>query len=182
MLRIATLPLALTLCLAAAGACAQSAPDAKAAPKATAKPAPRPATPREEIKSEAKGLALATETAEAISDAQLAIASRVLTGKATCEQNQTVDVDPVAEKPGLFRVRFNNLNYVMVPEETTTGAIRLLDRKTAVVWLQIPVKSMLLDNRGGHRLVDLCTHAEQRAAVEAVKAAGASTAAATPTK
>lgn len=173
------LPLALALALSAGSAVAQgtaAAPAANAKPAAkTAKPAPIPATPREEVKSEALGLALAIETTEAINERQLAIASRVLTGKAQCEESQSVDVDAVAGKPGMFQVRFKNATYIMVPEETTTGAVRLLDRKSSVVWLQIPVKSMLLDNRVGRRMVDLCTHAEQRAAVDASKAAGANT-------
>ena len=168
MYRNAALTLALVLPLACTAALAQS--EAPAKPTA-AKPAPKPATSREELKNEAKGLALATDTAEAINDKQLAIATRVLTGKAACEYSQTVDVDPVIEQPGVFRVRYKGVNYVMVPEETTTGAIRLFDRKSGVVWLQIPVKSMLLDARAGQRMVDLCTHAEQRAAVDAVKGA-----------
>jgi hypothetical protein len=61
----------------------------------------------------------------------------------------------------------------MVPEETSTGAVRLFDKKAGVVWLQIPAKSMLLNTRAGQRLVDRCTHAEQRAAVGAVSAAAA---------
>ncbi len=145
--------------------------------KPSVRPAPRPATPREALKSEAKGLALATETAETISAAQLDIAARVLTGKADCEDNQAVDVDAMAGQPGMFKVRFKGANYVMVPEETTTGAVRLTDRKAEVVWLQIPVKSMLLNNRAGHRMVDRCTHAEQRAAVNAALGAAASPAA-----
>ena len=176
MHRIAALTLAFAVPLACTSAIAQSQSDTVAKPaaaKAGAKPAPRQATPREELKSEAMGLALATETAEAINDKQLAIATRVLTGKAACEYSQTVDVDPVTDQPGVFKVRYKGMNYVMVPEETTTGAIRLFDRKSGVVWLQIPVKSMLLDARGGHRMVDLCTHAEQRAAVDAVKGAAA---------
>ena len=80
----------------------------------------------------------------------------------------SLDVDAVEGQPGFFKVRFKNAVYVMVPEETTTGAVRLLDRKASVMWLQIPVKSMLMDNRAGQRLVDSCTHAEQRAAVSAV--------------
>jgi hypothetical protein len=135
------------------------------------KPAPRPATPREALKSEAKGLALATETAEAISAVQLDIAARVLTGKADCEYSQSVDVDAVAGQPGVFKVRFKELSYIMVPEETSTGAVRLFDRKAGVVWLQIPVKSMLLNSRAGQRLVDRCMHSEQRAAVAAVEGA-----------
>lgn len=144
-----------------------------AAKPAAAKPAPRPATAREALKSEAAGLALAIETTEAISAAQMDVAARVLTGRADCELDQSVDVNPVAEKPGLFLVRFKGQSYVMVPEETTTGVVKLNDAKAGVVWLQIPVKSMLLNANAGKRLVDMCMHSEQRAAVDAVKGAAA---------
>ena len=178
MQRFAASTLSLAFTLTCAAAMAQTAADIKPpAAKPAAKQAPRPATTREELKSEAKGLALATETAETINAAQLDIAARVLTGKASCEYNQSVDVDMVAERPGVFKVRFKEVSYMMVPEETTTGAIRLLDRKASVMWLQIPTKSMLMDNRAGHRLVDQCTQSEQRAAVDAVKAAAANAAA-----
>ena len=122
------------------------------------------------LKSEAKGLALATDTAEAINATQLDIAARVLTGKAECEYSQAVDVDAVPDRPGIFKVSYKGQSYMMVPEETTTGAVRLFNRRTGVVWLQIPSKSMLLDGREGHRLVDRCTQSEQRAAVAAVNA------------
>jgi hypothetical protein len=173
MHRLAALTLALGFTLTGATAMAQTDPAAKpTAGKSAAKPTPRPATSREELKSEAKGLALATETAETVNATQLDIAARVLTGKADCEYSQTVDVDRVAGQPGMFKVRFKEQSYVMVPEETSTGAVKLLDRKTGVVWLQIPAKSMLLNSRAGQRLVDRCTQSEQRAAVDAVTAAG----------
>ncbi len=169
----AALSLAIAIGLSSAVTVAQSA---------DAKSVPRPATQREALKSEAKGLALGIESAEAISANQLDIAARVLTGKAQCEYNQAVDVDPVAGQPGMFSVRFKEVSYVMVPEETTTGAVRLTDKKAGVVWLQIPAKSMLLDGRAGHRLVDLCTQSEQRAAVAAITAAAARTNASADTR
>ena len=33
------------------------------------------------------------------------------------------------------------------------------------MWLQIPSKSMLMNSKIGQRMVDSCTHAEQRLAV-----------------
>ena len=170
----------LTLALA----CGLGGPAAaqSAAPAKTAKQAPQPATSRQILSSEAKGLALATDTAEAIDANQLGVAARVLTGKASCEFNLSVDVDAVPDKPGYFHVRFKNVDYVMVPEETTTGAVKLRERRSGVIWLQIPTKSMLLNSREGHRLVDACTLAEQRAALSAVAAAADSAAPAAPVK
>lgn len=156
---------------------AQAAASAKSAKKA-----PQPASSREILSSQAKALALATDTAEEIDANRLGIAARVLTGKAECEFNLNVDVEPLAGKPGYFQVHFKNASYVMVPEETTTGAVKLRERRTGVIWLQIPTKSMLLDEREGHRLVDACTLAEQRAAVSAVAAAADSSVTTTPAK
>ena len=183
MHRLASLSLVLASCCAALPAWAQQPTPSSAKPAAipaakSAKPAPVPATSREELQSEAKGLALAIQTTEAISEAQMEIASRVLTGRADCEYSQTVEVTPVNEKRGLFVVRFKGASYFMVPTETTTGAVKLTDAKAGGMWLQIPAKSMLLNERAGSRFVDRCMHAEQRAAVEAVQgaAAGAATA------
>lgn len=126
---------------------------------------------RKELHSEALGLALATEVTETISENQLSISNRVLTGQAQCEFNQTVSVSPVQDKPGHFHVTFNKSVYTMTPQETSTGAVRLEDRRNGVVWLQIPSKSMMMNQKVGRRMVDGCTQAEQRAAVAAVQAA-----------
>jgi hypothetical protein len=122
-------------------------------------------------KSEAKAPAAADDLSDQVNANQLDISARVLTGRADCEFNQNVEVDRVPDHPGYFHVGFAKHRYVMVPEETTTGAVRLVDKKSGVIWLQIPVKSMLIDTKGGHRLVDACMHSEQRAAVEASKGA-----------
>ena len=168
-----TLSLCALLGLMSSAAFAQSTTPAHkpVAKAAHAKATPKPSTPRQQLASEAKGLALATDTVEAITENRLEIASRVLTGSAQCEFNQQVSVEAMADRPGHFKVGFNKLHYVMTPEETTTGAVRLEDKKAGVVWLQIPVKSMLMNHKIGQRMVDGCTHTEQRVAVEAAKAA-----------
>ena len=130
----------------------------------TAKPskAVKPGSSRQQLNNQAKGLALATETASAISEAQLDIATRVLTGPADCEFNQHISVLPVPGQAGHFHVGFKGQRYTMRPEETNTGAVRLEDKKAGVVWLQISSKSMLMNAKVGQRMVDDCKHAEQR--------------------
>ncbi len=166
------------IALAAAMACgasiayAQTSAPARADKKvAMAKPSAKKATSRQQLDSQAKGLALATETAETINQNQLDIAARVLTGKADCEFDQSVDVQPIEGRPGFFKVGYRNASYTMTPEETTTGAVRLEDKRAGVMWLQIPSKSMLMNSKIGQRMVDACMHSEQRAAVAASKAA-----------
>jgi hypothetical protein len=147
------------------------APAATVAPKTGAAAV---SASRQALQSQAKGLALATEVTETINASQLEISDRVLTGTARCELSQTVDVERLDDKPGHFRVRFNRGSYLMTPEETSTGAVRLVDRQLQVVWLQIPAKSMMMDQAAGRRMVDSCQHAEQRIAVDAAAAAGQS--------
>lgn len=164
----------LTAGLLAGPAAFAQASDAKPVAKqqvAKAAPTKKPAASqsRKELQSEAQGLALATEVTESISANQLQIADRVLTGNAQCEFNQTVNVDPIKDKPGHFKVGFNKASYVMTPQETSTGAVRLEDKRNGIVWLQIPSKSMMMNQKVGQRMVDGCMHAEQRASVASAK-------------
>lgn len=153
---------------------AQAAEASAVQPKtaqAAAKPDTKSAPAKQARDSQAKGLALAKETVQRISDAQLQVADRVLTGDASCEFSQTVAVTPVSGQPAHFHVAYKKATYTMVPEETTTGAVRLEDKKAGMLWLQIPSKSMLMNTKIGQRVVDDCTHSEQRAAMAAVEAA-----------
>lgn len=164
---------------AAAGATASPAKKPAAAPAgkpATAQAKAAPAPSRQQLADQAKGLALAKQTVEQISAAQLDVAARVLTGTADCEFKQQVHVHPVNGVPGHFQVAFQNRRFTMVPQETQTGAVRLEDKQAGVVWLQIPAKSMLMDGKRGQRMVDSCQHAEQRIAVQAAADAGQSAA------
>lgn len=112
----------------------------------------------------AKKAEAAPAAPETMTEGQLAEAQRVYTGKADCEFKQVVDVEAVDGQPGHFTLHFGKQTYHMTPEETTTGAVRLHDKKADVVWIQIPAKSMLLDQKAGHRLVDACQAPQQRTA------------------
>ena len=130
-----------TLIAALALGVALAWPVAASAADAPAKQA-KPASKAQQKQSKAKGMALAEATVQRISEAQLLVADRVLTGDAACEFNQKVSVLPVKDRAGHFHVAFKKAVYTMVPEETSTGAVRLEDKKAGVVWLQIPAKSM----------------------------------------
>ncbi|MDM4764930.1 hypothetical protein [Pelomonas sp. SE-A7] len=106
----------------------------------------------------------ADEPAPALSEEQMAVAPRVHAGEVPCEFNQKVHITPHPEHPGRFRLQFGKMVYNMTPEPTTTGAVRLEDKKNGVVWLQIPTKSMLMNSKIGQRMVDACVHPAQAAA------------------
>lgn len=135
----------------------------------------KPVKTTQQKKSEAAGLAVASTAVGAITANQLDIAARVLTGKADCDSGEHVNVDAIATNPGHFKVSFKKASYTMTPEETSTGAVRLHDKKSGVVWLQIPTKSMLMNQKAGQRMVDGCTQTEQRVAMDAAKAAAKNT-------
>lgn len=97
-----------------------------------------------------------------LTEGQLAEAQRVLTGEATCEGNVKINV-AADSKPGHFRVTVGRTVYTMVPKETTTGAVDLVDTARDVEWMQIPSKSMLLDNKHMKRLATECREAAQLA-------------------
>lgn len=94
---------------------------------------------------------------------QLDAAARVYLGTADCELKQSVHLRAIDGQPGHFELTHKKARYTLVPEVTTTGAVRLEDRQAGMVWLQIPAKSMLLNAKAGRREIDGCMHAEQRA-------------------
>lgn len=141
---------------------AASAPARKVAAKKPAKAEPAPATNDD------------------LNPNQLSLADRVLTGVADCEFKEKVDVEKIAGHSGNFKVTYEHKSYTMVPEETTTGAIRLVDLTGALVWIQIPMKSMLLNQKEHHRLVDNCQEDEQRIAVQASQKAAVNAGALAP--
>ncbi len=111
-------------------------------------------------------LALATTFAPAafaeLTQRQLDAAGHVFVGDAECEFKQTVTVRAVEGKPGHFELTHKKARYVLISQETTTGAVRLEDPASGLVWIQIPAKSMLLNSKLGQRVVDSCQHTEQR--------------------
>ncbi len=142
MSRILTIAASLALAFAASQALAADAP-AKA--KAPAKAAPK------------------AEAEKPLTQGQLDVAPRVFTGAVQCDGDQKVDLSAIDGKPGHFKLAYGAKSYNLTPEETTTGAVRLEDRKAGVVWLQIPSKSMLMDAKAGRRPLDGCLASQQKA-------------------
>ena len=143
---------------------------AQKAEKGAEKKAPRPASSRAELKSKASQTAAGVSAADAaLTPGELAIAERVYTGKLPCELGASVTLTPDAKTPGYFDVRVKNLKFRMFPVETTTGAIRLEDRKAGAVWLQLANKSMLMNQKLGQRLADSCMNPAQMAVALALE-------------
>ncbi|QJC55679.1 hypothetical protein HC248_00961 [Polaromonas vacuolata] len=125
---------------------------------------------RAALKLDAINLAVAAEAADAaLTPDELDIASRVYIGKLPCELGANVTLSADEKNPGYFHVVGKNFKYYMFPVATTTGAIRLEDRKAGAVWLQLANKSMLMNNKLGTRLADECASPAQVAVADALK-------------
>ena len=143
----------------------------KKAVKSKAKPIPK-AKPSSRVllHSAAKNVAAGIEAAEAaLTPDELAIAERVQVGLLPCELGASVTLSPDHEKPGYFDVSGKNFKFRMFPVPTTTGAVRLEDRKAGAVWLQLANKSMLMNQKNGTRLADECISVAQAVVIEEFK-------------
>lgn len=98
-----------------------------------------------------QGLSLAPLPAEL-----LLIARQVERGTIGCELGAIVTVTELGHSPGYFSVSGHKFKFQMVPVLSSTGAIRLEDAQAGAVWLQLPEKSMLMSQKHGVRLADVC--------------------------
>ncbi|WP_157045826.1 hypothetical protein [Polaromonas sp. JS666] len=154
----------------AAPATKPAAPATKPAAKPAAAKKPAVSADRTNLKTTAKNVAAGIEAAEeALTPAELVIAERVHVGSLPCELGASVTLTPDTKAPGYFDLQGKNFKYRMFPVATTTGAIRLEDRKAGAVWLQLANKSMLMNQKLGIRLADECVSPSQVAVAEAMK-------------
>jgi hypothetical protein len=100
---------------------------------------------------------------------ELWIAQQIHQGHLPCELGAIVRVEADVRQPGFFHVHGKGFRYRMFPVQTSTGALRLEDKKAGAVWLQLANKSMLMDQKRGRRLADECAHPDQLAYAQAMK-------------
>ena len=150
-----------------AGLCALGT--AVAATPAPAKAA-KPSAHRAAKKPAAKPVELAP--AEATPE-QIEAAEKVYYGTYDCEFNQKVDIEKSSKYPGYVDVKSGKSAWAMKPVLSSTGAIRLEDVKGETLMVQISSKSMLLNVKTAHRIVDDCISPQQRELVVAAKLAKA---------
>ena len=100
---------------------------------------------------------------------ELLIAQQIHQGQLPCELGASVRVEADLLHPGFFHVHGKGFRYRMFPVRTSSGALRLEDKKAGAVWLQLANKSMLMDQKKGRRLADECAHPDQLAYAETMK-------------
>ena len=161
------LAVAAALCLCAAapvGATQTAAPKKPVAAKAAKK-----APPAKKVVEAAPPPAAGPEQVEA--------AGRVYYGAYDCEFKQTIDIVESPKYPAYVDVKHGKAEYLMKPVVSSTGAIRLEDVRGETLMVQIASKSMLLNVKTAHRLVDDCVSPKQRELIEAARVAKAAEAA-----
>jgi hypothetical protein len=97
----------------------------------------------------------------ALSEPQRLLAQQVEVGRFPCEFGVFVSLQTVARAPGYFQLQHGKSTHWLAPVESVTGAVRLEDARTGVVWLQLGSKSMLMNEKLGRRLVDACMSPSQ---------------------
>jgi uncharacterized iron-regulated membrane protein len=161
---------ALTLSLGAAQAQTNSkaAPAKKpaAAQKAPAKKAPAKKAAAKRVPAKTVKAVEANTPVESpsrrLSEAEIAIAQRVHTGRIHCELGADITVTADEKNPGFFNVAAGKQRFYMHPVESRTGAIRLEDGRTEAMMLQLGNKSMVLNQKLGQRIADECQSDEQK--------------------
>jgi hypothetical protein len=104
---------------------------------------------------------------------QAKAAEMVYYGKYDCEFNQSIDITQSPKHSAYVDLRIGKSDWLMKPVLSSTGAIRLEDVKGETLLVQIAAKSMLLNVKSGHRIVDACVSPRQRELNEAAQAAKA---------
>ncbi len=128
--------------------------------------APAKAKPRAKGKAVKPAPVAIVETLPTAETEQLAALERVHFGPYECEFGKSITVAISERHTGYATVTLGKQTWTMKPVASSTGAIRLEDVKGQTLLLQILTKSMLLDIKSGHRLVDGCVHPIQKAAEE----------------
>ncbi len=77
-------------------------------------------------------------------------------GKFNCEFDNSLTIEPNPAHPGYLTLTHKGTVANMLPVPTNTGALRLEGKASGLVWLQLPSKSMLMNNKLGQRVADEC--------------------------
>lgn len=86
--------------------------------------------------------------------------SEVWAGPYRCDHAEKVSLRPGAAADQV-ELHWKDQRWQMRRMDSRSGAMRLEDANARMVWIQLPNKSMLLDQRQGRRLLDECQHAVQ---------------------
>jgi hypothetical protein len=119
--------------------------------KPVVKPAPSPVS----------ATSAAARKPDGLSNNQRDLAKQFYSGFLGCELGKFVIITPDERTPGYFVLSHKGQQYRVAPVESRTGTLRMEDSRGHAVWIQLPHKSMLMDQKAGVRLADECKSPEQ---------------------
>jgi hypothetical protein len=90
------------------------------------------------------------------SEAIKTLAEQFKGGRFNCEFDNSLTIVPNPAHPGYLTLTHKGTVANMLPVPTNTGALRLEGKASGLVWLQLPTKSMLMNNKLGQRVADEC--------------------------
>lgn len=93
---------------------------------------------------------------------EIAASRNVELGAFSCSGGLTLTLLDLPSAPGKFLMTVNSASLLFESVPTQTGAVRLEERSVGLAWIQLPNKSMLLDQRAGQRLADECANYAQQ--------------------
>lgn len=79
---------------------------------------------------------------------------QLVTGRLVCAMNETINIRIGAGQRNIDR-KWKGDHYTLLPV-TTTGALRFEDSGSGLVWIRIPVKSMLINAKKGQQSANEC--------------------------
>ncbi len=164
--------LVLVSVLFSAAVLAQTTVPAKPAvntPANTAKPAPNAPKPAAKPVAPVQAATPAARKPEGLSSNQLELAKQFYSGFLSCELGKFVIITPDERSPGHFVLSHKGQQYRVAPVESRTGTLRMEDNRGHAVWIQLPHKSMLMDQKAGARLADECKSPEQEVVATSYK-------------
>jgi hypothetical protein len=97
-------------------------------------------------------------------------------GSMPCDSNVTVTISKDTKRSDGFIVALGKTNYPTTRVATDSGAIRLENKTSGIVWLQMANKSMLFNEKAGKRLANNCRNDAQVAAEQAMATSTVATA------
>jgi hypothetical protein len=107
-----------------------------------------------------------------LSPEQLSIAQIVYTGAIPCADGKNVNIAPDTNTQGMFTMQYAGSRHSLTPMPTQSGAVRLENKGSGMVFMQLANKSMLFNERQGKRLADECHSPEQQAVADRLNASG----------
>jgi hypothetical protein len=146
---------------------------AVSAQTAAKKPVAKPVTSKPSTKSTSTPVSAAAAVPAAaamtLSPEQLGIAQIVHTGRVVCADGHSVTVTPDTKVQGAFDLHFGKVKYIVTPKPTSTGAVRLEDPRSGIVFMQLANKSMLFNEKLSRRLADDCISPAQQAVADQMR-------------